>query len=49
VVIETVETGFMTKDLAICIHGNNVQRAHYLNTAEFIDKVAEILNAKLAK
>jgi len=51
--IETVEDGFMTKDLAICIHGNNVTRNQYLNTGEFIDKVKEkldkILSASQAK
>ena len=32
-VIETVETGFMTKDLAICIEGTmQVPRDSYLNT-----------------
>lgn len=32
-IIETVEAGFMTKDLAICVHGtNDVPRDTYLNT-----------------
>lgn len=48
VCIETIEAGFMTKDLAICIKGmNNVQRSDYLNTFEFIDKLAENLKIKL--
>ena len=43
-VINTVESGFMTKDLAILVHGtNDVARDKYLNTFEFIDKVAELL------
>lgn len=45
--IETIESGIMTKDLAICIKGmNNVQRSDYLNTFEFLDKVAELLTKK---
>lgn len=44
VIIETVEAGFMTKDLAILVEGSmKVDRAKYLNTFEFIDKVAENL------
>ena len=44
VVIETVESGKMTKDLAICIHGEKVQRKHWLNTEEFIDAIQQNLN-----
>ncbi len=41
-VIETVENGFMTKDLAICIEGSmQVAREKYLNTQEFMAKVKE--------
>jgi len=48
VCIETIESGFMTKDLAICIKGmNGVQRSDYLNTFEFLDKLAENLKLKL--
>ena len=51
VCIETIEGGFMTKDLALCVKGGmaNVQRADYLNTFEFLDKLAENLNKKLGK
>ncbi len=46
-IIETVEAGFMTKDLAICVHNtNDVPRESYLNTLEFMDKIAENLKAK---
>lgn len=49
VCIETIESGFMTKDLAICIKGmSNVTRSDYLNTFEFMDKLAENLQKKLA-
>jgi len=43
-VISTVEKGFMTKDLAICVHGSNeVPRDSWLNTMDFIKKVGEEL------
>jgi isocitrate dehydrogenase len=47
--VDTVESGFMTKDLALCIKGtiDNVKRSDYLNTLEFIDKIAENLRVKL--
>ncbi|KAG7255445.1 hypothetical protein CRUP_030263, partial [Coryphaenoides rupestris] len=48
VCIETIEAGFMTKDLAICVKGlSSVQRADYLNTFEFLDKLAENLKMKM--
>lgn len=45
--VETVESGKMTKDLAILVHGAKVSRNFYLNTEEFIDAVAENLNSKI--
>ena len=48
-VIESVEQGFMTKDLAICVHNtNDVPRSSWLTTQDFITKVAEILAQKMA-
>lgn len=48
-VIETVESGKMTKDLAICVHGTNaVKRDQYRNTFEFLDDIAEQLRKNLA-
>lgn len=48
VCIDTIEAGFMTKDLAICIKGmNGVTRSDYLETFEFMSKLAENLEAKL--
>lgn len=48
VCVETIESGFMTKDLAICIKGMaNVKRPDYLETFEFMDKLAENLKKKL--
>jgi isocitrate dehydrogenase len=50
-VIETVESGKMTKDLAICVKGDmkNVKREDYRNTFEFLDDIADTLNKKLGK
>ena len=49
VCIETVESGKMTKDLAVCIHGNNVKHGtDYLYTEEFLDALNTNLQAKLA-
>ncbi|KAG5529801.1 hypothetical protein RHGRI_030246 [Rhododendron griersonianum] len=45
--IGTVESGKMTKDLALLIHGSKLSRNLYLNTEEFIDAVADELRAKL--
>ncbi|CAH9092319.1 unnamed protein product [Cuscuta epithymum] len=45
--IETVESGKMTKDLALLIHGAKVSRELYLNTEEFIDAVAQNLRSKM--
>lgn len=38
-VIETVEAGHMTKDLAICVHGWNVTEDQYLMTEAFMDEI----------
>ncbi len=50
VCVETVESGKMTKDLAVCIHGNKVNHGeHYLYTEEFLNALDANLQAKLAK
>ncbi len=50
VCIETVESGKMTKDLAVCAHGNNVKHGeHYLYTEEFLDAIDVNLKKKLGK
>jgi isocitrate dehydrogenase len=49
VCIETVESGKMTKDLAVCIHGNKVEHGkHYLYTEEFLEALDTALKTKLA-
>jgi isocitrate dehydrogenase len=48
VCIDVVESGKMTKDLAVCIHGNKVLHGeHYLNTEEFLDAIDSALKLKL--
>ncbi|HET7818800.1 MAG TPA: isocitrate dehydrogenase (NADP(+)) [Bacteroidia bacterium] len=48
VCIETVESGKMTKDLAVCVHGNKVEHGkHYLYTEEFLTALDTNLKAKL--
>ena len=49
VCVDVVESGRMTKDLAVCIHGNKVQHGeHYLYTEEFLDALDAELTARLA-
>lgn len=50
VCVETIEAGYMTKDLALCVKGgiNNVKRADYVETFAFLDKLAENLQKKMA-
>ncbi|MBK8053903.1 MAG: NADP-dependent isocitrate dehydrogenase [Saprospiraceae bacterium] len=48
VCVETVESGKMTKDLAVIIHGNKVTHgAHYLYTEEFLEELDKGLKTKL--
>ncbi len=48
VCVEVIESGKMTKDLAVCIYGNKVNHGeHYLYTEEFLDALNEGLQAKL--
>ncbi|MBA0668247.1 hypothetical protein Goklo_001180 [Gossypium klotzschianum] len=45
--VGTVESGKMTKDLALLIHGPKVSRSQYLNTEEFIEAVAKELSNRM--
>ncbi len=49
VCIETVESGKMTKDLALIIHGKNLTTKDYLTTEAFLDALDKGLKTKLAK
>lgn len=48
VCVETVESGKMTKDLAILVSGDNVSRKDYLSTQEFLAAIKENLDKALA-
>ena len=49
VCVETVESGIMTKDLAVCVHGNKVNHGeHYVYTEEFLDALDQNLQKRLA-
>ena len=48
VCVETVESGRMTKDLAMLVRGGAVAREDYLNTQEFLSALDEGLRRKLA-
>lgn len=49
VCVSTVESGKMTKDLAVCIHGNKVSHGlNYLYTEEFLDAIDQNLKIVLA-
>lgn len=50
VCVATVESGKMTKDLAVCIHGNKVKHGeHYLYTEEFLAAIDDNLKIALKK
>ncbi len=48
VCIETVEGGVMTKDLALCIHGKELQENHYVSTEDFLDALDKGLQGKFS-
>jgi isocitrate dehydrogenase len=45
--VDTVESGKMTKDLAVCIHGKDVKPEYYLYTEDFLDTLDRNLKARL--
>ncbi|MGZ3787055.1 MAG: isocitrate dehydrogenase (NADP(+)) [Bacteriovorax sp.] len=47
VCVETVESGKMTKDLAVCIHGEKVTADQFLTTEKFLDALDQNLKAAL--
>ncbi|KHD88102.1 MAG: isocitrate dehydrogenase [Bdellovibrio sp. ArHS] len=48
VCVETVEAGFMTKDLAVCIYGDKVPADKYMNTEPFLEKLDSNLKKALS-
>ena len=47
VCIETVESGKMTKDLAVLIHGKKTDNSHYLTTQQFLSELKKNLESKI--
>jgi isocitrate dehydrogenase len=48
VCIDTVESGIMTKDLALCIHGKKLNESHYVTTEEFLESLDKELQKVMA-
>jgi isocitrate dehydrogenase len=48
VCVETVESGTMTKDLALCIHGKDLNESHYVVTEYFLEALDKGLKIKMA-
>lgn len=50
VCVETVESGIMTKDLAVCVHGKDVKHGeHFVYTEEFLNAIDANLSKKLQR
>jgi len=47
VCIQTIENGTMTKDLALCIHGKELDDSHYVNTQVFLNTIDENLKNRM--
>lgn len=47
VCIDTVESGTMTKDLALCIHGKELNDTHYVTTEQFLAALDSGLKSKM--
>jgi isocitrate dehydrogenase len=45
--VETVESGKMTKDLAMLIYGNDIKTDQFLTTEAFLDAIDANLQLKL--
>ncbi len=48
VCVDLVEGGKMTKDLAVCIHGDKVKEEHYLSTEDFLDAIDAELRKRMS-
>jgi isocitrate dehydrogenase len=48
VCVDTVESGTMTKDLALCVHGKELNESHYVTTEQFLDALDEGLQSQMA-
>ena len=47
VCVDTVESGTMTKDLALCIHGDDLNENHYVTTEQFLDVLDKGLQGQM--
>jgi len=47
VCVDLVESGKMTKDLAVCIHGDQTKEEHYLTTEDFLDAIDAELRSRM--
>jgi isocitrate dehydrogenase len=47
VCVDLVEGGKMTKDLAVCIHGEAIKEEHYLTTEDFLDAIDAELKRRM--
>ena len=47
VCIDVVESGTMTKDLALCIHGKDLHSSHYVTTQQFLDALDQKLQSEM--
>ncbi len=48
VCIDTVESGKMTKDLALSIYGADLKPEHYCTTEQFMDELVILMNSRMA-
>lgn len=46
-VIETVKSGVLTKDLALCIHGNALKEEHFVTTDGYFDALQKVFEGKM--
>ena len=47
VCVDVVESGKMTKDLALSIYGENLKPENYLTTEQFMDELIKLLNSRM--
>jgi isocitrate dehydrogenase len=47
VCVDVVESGYMTKDLALLINKEKIKKNDYLNTEEFLEKISEYLRKRI--
>jgi len=47
VCIDTVESGKMTKDLALSVYGDKLKPEHYLTTEIFMNELVKLLNSRM--